>query len=314
MKRKENEILELKLKIEKRFQKNIYKWFMKVSRNSVGQIAKSGAYSVYVPVEHKSELEKIIKEHYQHTIAETMPKGMSKKDNSEISNFIRQIVAEIEKASQEIIDERSEKEIDRIFTATDRRIKELALLAVVLLSEKIEDGQEISNSEVSKIFRNITADRFKNSAVVTSNLQTNWVIEGTRKASEQTITENLVKLGEEYIQSQEKQLLKKKIQELAKYSERESAGDYLENIDSYLDEGADIVARTAVTGFAIIKKTWRTKGDDAVRPTHQRVDGVTINIEETFQVGAYEMLYPSDTSFGAGIEEIANCRCEIIYT
>jgi hypothetical protein len=314
MKRKENEILELKLKIEKRLQKNIYKWFMKVSANSVKQIAKSGAHSVYVPVEHKSELEKIILEHYKYTVAETMPKGMSRKDNSEISNFIRQIVAEIEKASQEIIDERSEKEIDRIFTATDRRIKELALLAVLQLSEKIEDGQEISNSEVSKIFRNITADRFKNSAVLTSNLQTNWVVEGTRKASEQTITDNLVKLGEEYIQSQEKQILKKKIQELAKYSERESAGDYLENIDSYLDEGADIVARTAVTGFAIIKKTWITKGDDLVRPTHQAVNLKTIPIEETFQVGAYEMLYPSDTSFGAGIEEIANCRCEIIYT
>ena len=61
-------------------------------------------------------------------------------------------------------------------------------------------------------------------------------------------------------------------------------------------------------------KTWITEKDNKVRPTHQDVDDEKIPIEEAFYVGNYMMMFPKDTSLGAGAEEISNCRCTIQYS
>lgn len=70
--------------------------------------------------------------------------------------------------------------------------------------------------------------------------------------------------------------------------------------------------RNAINNGAT-KKTWVTMQDHRVRHTHHIVDGETIGIHDAFQVGAYEMMQPKDTSLGAGMEEIANCRCSLMF-
>lgn len=60
-------------------------------------------------------------------------------------------------------------------------------------------------------------------------------------------------------------------------------------------------------------KTWHTMGDNRVRETHWPMDGVTIGIDEFFDVGGYDMLYPMDGEHGAPPEEIINCRCWVTY-
>ena len=60
-------------------------------------------------------------------------------------------------------------------------------------------------------------------------------------------------------------------------------------------------------------KIWHTALDEKVRMTHISLEGKEIPINEYFQVGAYEMLYPLDMSRGAGAEEIVNCRCSVEY-
>lgn len=62
------------------------------------------------------------------------------------------------------------------------------------------------------------------------------------------------------------------------------------------------------------KKTWHTALDEKVRMTHIALEGVTIPVNEQFHVGAYLMDYPLDTTYGAGVEEIANCRCSVSYS
>lgn len=63
------------------------------------------------------------------------------------------------------------------------------------------------------------------------------------------------------------------------------------------------------------KKTWHTALDEKVRETHIALEGVTLPIDEPFHVGAYLMQYPLDgTTYGAGIEEIANCRCSVSFS
>lgn len=61
------------------------------------------------------------------------------------------------------------------------------------------------------------------------------------------------------------------------------------------------------------RKVWNTMYDNKVRHTHIDLEGLAIPIMERFQVGAYEMYQPKDTTLGAGMEEIANCRCWCSY-
>ena len=63
----------------------------------------------------------------------------------------------------------------------------------------------------------------------------------------------------------------------------------------------------AIKGAGIATKTWLTAGDDDVRDSHKRLNGVTIGIDERFANG---LLYPGDPS-GSPAETIG-CRCDLI--
>lgn len=60
-------------------------------------------------------------------------------------------------------------------------------------------------------------------------------------------------------------------------------------------------------------KQWQSMKDERVRKTHSEVDDTILPIDEPFTVGGYLMRYPKDASLGAGIEEIAGCRCTVRY-
>lgn len=57
------------------------------------------------------------------------------------------------------------------------------------------------------------------------------------------------------------------------------------------------------------KKIWHTIIDGREREWHEEVNGVTIPIDEPFEVNGELMMYPLDDSLGAGADNIANCRC-----
>lgn len=61
-------------------------------------------------------------------------------------------------------------------------------------------------------------------------------------------------------------------------------------------------------------KTWHTALDEKVRITHMALEGITIPTEDLFHVGTYLMRFPLDDSYGAGAEEILNCRCSVSYS
>lgn len=61
-------------------------------------------------------------------------------------------------------------------------------------------------------------------------------------------------------------------------------------------------------------KEWVTMRDKRVRETHQEVDGEVIPIDDFFQVGEAQMLYPKDIANAVDYpEEYVNCRCSIVY-
>lgn len=63
---------------------------------------------------------------------------------------------------------------------------------------------------------------------------------------------------------------------------------------------------------AAVTRTWRSAGDKRVRHSHQEMNGQTVTgLDAPFVApsGAM-MMFPLDTSLGAGPEEIVNCRCD----
>lgn len=56
------------------------------------------------------------------------------------------------------------------------------------------------------------------------------------------------------------------------------------------------------------RKVWRTMRDNRVRETHRELEGKTLPLEATFDVGGYEMMVPRDPNVDAP-EEKEGCRC-----
>lgn len=62
-----------------------------------------------------------------------------------------------------------------------------------------------------------------------------------------------------------------------------------------------------------IPKEWVTVGDSKVRSIHSAADGQTVLINEAFEVGGELLRQPGDTSLGASVKNIVNCRCSAQY-
>jgi HK97 family phage portal protein len=83
----------------------------------------------------------------------------------------------------------------------------------------------------------------------------------------------------------------------------------------------ELIARTETTrinaagtqalgeSWGVKKKQWLATEDGRTRDSHASADGQEVDMTETFSVGGYKMMHPGDTSLGAPVSEIANCRC-----
>lgn len=119
-----------------------------------------------------------------------------------------------------------------------------------------------------------------------------WLDTHIREAAEEIVKQNVEHPGDEWNTSDDRA-------RLIAENEVNSVCEYTAFQDA-LDSGKT-------------RKTWNTMCDFHVRETHRQQEALTIPIMETFKVGAYEMYQPKDTSLGAGMEEIAGCRCWCTY-
>lgn len=67
------------------------------------------------------------------------------------------------------------------------------------------------------------------------------------------------------------------------------------------------------TGTRRGTKTWLRTSSREPRITHLEAVGQTVDIDEPFEVGGVSMLYPGDTSLGAGPEDVIQCKCGVRY-
>lgn len=60
-------------------------------------------------------------------------------------------------------------------------------------------------------------------------------------------------------------------------------------------------------------KRWDSVSDNRVREAHLSADGQVVSIDQAFRVGGEQLMYPGDTSLGASVGNIINCRCSATY-
>lgn len=61
----------------------------------------------------------------------------------------------------------------------------------------------------------------------------------------------------------------------------------------------------------VTTKQWLATGDSRTRPSHRDADGQIVNVNDYFNVGVDLLGFPGDPN--GSINEIANCRCSVVY-
>lgn len=66
--------------------------------------------------------------------------------------------------------------------------------------------------------------------------------------------------------------------------------------------------------YDLVTKDWSDRADERVRVSHRAMRGQVVHLHEPFRAPSGALLmYPGDTSLGAGEDETAGCRCICIY-
>lgn len=72
---------------------------------------------------------------------------------------------------------------------------------------------------------------------------------------------------------------------------------------------SNVASREAAKDTGLdMEKEWIASRDDRVRASHADVDGMSVPIDEPYDVDGEELMFPGDSENGS-VENIANCRC-----
>jgi len=78
-------------------------------------------------------------------------------------------------------------------------------------------------------------------------------------------------------------------------------------------EAGTVQRSPEIPGVEVVIKVWDAILDGNERETHAEADGQEIPSTDAFRVGDSALLYPGDTTLGAEVKEIVNCRCSSTY-
>ena len=307
---KVNSEIRLKLALEKALRADLQQYYNDLLSEMESQILNGAVYNITIPASYKSRLREILTTHQARIAGIFVDKTMIKVKNLE--TIYQQILNEV----NQTLAPRYDKETEIINESTKTKTKEW-MIAVLLLFR--EQDIQSTPENIAKGFNNIAKQRFQTKAISESITQTNWAVEKTKRINTKTITKNMVEQSKEAFDKRRagddawKESFAT-VSALSAFSPREVAPAFAVDVYELIKDDSFSNAEIIITKFSQEKKTWETVGDNKVRETHLGAERMgAIGIDEYFQVGAYLMMEPGDSSMGAGLEEIINCRCRVVY-
>lgn len=81
----------------------------------------------------------------------------------------------------------------------------------------------------------------------------------------------------------------------------------------FLEATAVASVLAIVPGTQELFKTWNTVLDERTRLSHVEADRQRVPVNQPFRVQGQQLMVPGDTSLGASISNIANCRCSAVF-
>ena len=157
--------------------------------------------------------------------------------------------------------------------------------------------------------------------------ETQWLVETARNVAVVQVSDPLGNSVEQIAalldqgRFAEARKLSKEIMRLTKLPLSEGQADILDYINDNredlmtpLTQGGKVSSmRRMAAELGADEKSWITMGDGKVRGTHAEANGQKRKIDEPFTVGGYNLMHPGDTSLGASLSEVINCRCVTRY-
>jgi len=193
-------------------------------------------------------------------------------------------------------------ELDIVSTLRDHYIKTSRIYKNSLRSLQKAETDELAAEIDVRISQYINDHTKKQARFITDTIE-----EAIRKDLINTAIESAIQ-GERLTNGEVAKIAKDKFKEKIPARAEVIANTEITNIAgaSKYAEASVINEKTEVK----IVKTWITELDERARIDHILADGQTVGIDEPFIVGGEALNFPGDTSLGASIGNIINCRCK----
>lgn len=294
-----NQALAFKLKTEKLFEAAILNVLNDIARAKSEQI-QSGTYSSQLYSSDKVKIFDVLLSLSELVKSEILPVSVKSEISDIEVNLNREITDLANKSASESADHIANTLEDDIKQAIDAAREEFA-----------KSGQTPTDKAMAAAVLAMLIRRFKSRGRTISAFETNRMVEAIR--SFKTVASN--NAMSRIIDKAKKQLENNNLtgsQETL--SELDAIANYSDADASKITgavNGENLGKATALVALA--KKKWRTMGDRFVRETHSLANRQSVAIGSPFSVGGSLLNYPGDTSLGAPIKEVINCRCSVEY-
>jgi len=311
-------VLNQKNGLEKKLQKDIRKWHKKIVARLVSKAKRYGSAGVYqnpVTGEDQRQLEKILKDHYSRAEKKIQPKPLKKKSK----------YPEIEQVKSVINDRIERIALLRGKVSVKEILKTLKsdIAFKTAEAEAMDDGD---NTTFARAFRKLIIKKLVSREPAITITETNWIVEDGKKETEDVIAEQMAIVGTKWIHKYKKSIVSvlKSVTDDKEYaillileesSEREGADKLVNDLKKSVTRRNTSTATAIVRLILRVKKKWNSVGDSHTRDTHRMAGAQSpIAMNKPFLVGASMLMFPSDTSLGASLDEIIGCRCYLTYS
>lgn len=179
-----------------------------------------------------------------------------------------------------------------------------------LLLEKKQDNQEETDNSISHAIMAYILTH--------SVLQSQYILDTTQKELQSIVAhqamqsamaeipQSSIEMGNA-IKSEFEAASTNRIDTIA-LTETQMAAETMKHIE------AGILALALLTQSEQLISTWHATLDSRTRPAHAYAHGQEVPQGIPFHVGGEQLLYPGDSSLGASLGNIINCRCSSITT